>query len=60
MKFLKFFYLFINLTPLKLAAKNNNTKIIEFLLEQPGIQIQNSCFENCTKLNKITIPSSVH
>lgn len=39
--------------------ENNNNVIFDYLLQQPGIEIGNSCFKSCKKLTKICIPSSV-
>lgn len=43
---------------LHLAAKNDHTKIIDFLLSQPNIQIEQDTFSGCKKLTQISIPSS--
>lgn len=45
--------------PIHLAAKKNNMKIVDFLLNQEDCYIGFRFFQNCRKITDITIPSQV-
>lgn len=49
--------LIIYITALHLAGKNDNQDIITLLLNQPGIELKEGTFKNCTKLTRFTFPS---
>ena len=49
----------INTNLLKLAAKNDSQKVLNFFLSQEGIEIDKECFEGCSGLTEITLPSTI-
>lgn len=52
-------FIFLNVTAIHLASKQNNSEIINLLLEDSRIEIGIRCFESYTSLTEMVIPPTV-
>lgn len=55
---MKFYLSFIYVTPLRIAAENNNYEIVNLLLKHPSFRDYTD-FEKCRQLTQITIPRTM-